>query len=201
MAIKSLAQSSILQSQRGNSALAGYESNYFHHLETVRLGGTASSVEFTNLARYSDFQHLQIRAVFRTNRSGYTATYWGMRFNGDTGSNYSWHWLNGGYSGSAVQSSGQANASAMRTCWAPGANASANLFASSITDILDPFDTTKNKTIRTLGGKTESEQMVLLSSGNWRSTTAVTSITIFDELSASFIAGSRFSLYGLKASA
>lgn len=201
MAVKSLAQSSLVEPFSTNSMLAGYSGNAFHHLETVRLSSNASTVEFTNLARYSDFQHLQIRSVFRTNRGGYTATYWGMRFNSDTGANYSWHWLNGGYSGSVPASSGVANASAIRTSWAPGATASASLFASCVTDILDPFETNKNTTIRSLFGKTENEQMVGLGSGAWNNTAALTSTLIFDELGAQFVAGSRFSLYGIRARA
>lgn len=183
MAIRSLARSSIRQAGRVNSALAGYESNHFHHLETVRLGGAAATVTFSNLTRYSDYQHLQLRVV-QIGSNGSSR----MTVNGDTGSNYAEHQL--GSSG-GVFSNGNANT----TDFYLGALDTTNP-SPFIVDILDCFETTKNKTFRTFFGSTG---IVGLRSGLWRNIAAINQLTLTSP--GTFSAGSRFSLYGLKARA
>ena len=197
MAVRSLAQSSLVEPFSNNSLLAGYESNYFHHLETVRLSSTAATIEFSNLARYSDFQHLQIRYSARSTRSSTNDDFY-VRFNGDTGANHAQHYFRG--SGSAMES---ANLQTSGTNGVfqyqslTGSTNTANSFAAGVIDILNPFETTKYKTTRTLTGFTGSLSRVLFESGLWMSTDAVTSITL-DGYLGDFVAGSRFSLYGLK---
>jgi hypothetical protein len=71
---------------------------------------------------------------------------------------------------------------------------------SAVFDLLDPFETTKFKTSRTLSGTTQGGNRVYLASSNHRSTSATSSINIFNE-SGNFTTGSRFSLYGIKATA
>ena len=198
MAVRSLAQSSLVEPFSNNSLLAGYESNYFHHLETVRLSSTAATIEFSNLARYSDFQHLQIRYSARSTRSSTNDDFY-VRFNGDTGANHSQHYIRG--SGTATESA-NLQTSAIDGVFQyqalTGSTNTATSFAAGVIDILNPFETTKYKTTRTLTGFTGSLSRVLFESGLWMSTDAVTSITL-DGYIGDFAAGSRFSLYGLKA--
>ena len=198
MAIKSLAQSSVRQAPPVNSMLAGYQPNAFHHLETVRLGGTAASIEFTNLARYSDYQHLQIRYVARSNYGDIFDAFI-YRFNNDSGNNYTLHWLQG--NGSSVTSSAITPYGSIRDFAGVGATATANSYGAAIADILDPFDATKNTTVRVMSGKVGSENQATLASGVWLNTAAITSITIDQIFGTSFVSGSRFSLYGIKARA
>jgi hypothetical protein len=79
-----------------------------------------------------------------------------------------------------------------------GATSGTGTYAASVIDILDPFDTNKNTTIRVLTGFTGAINRVLLESGLWMNTDAITSITFDEYYGSSFAAGSRFSLYGLK---
>ena len=198
MAVKSLAQSSVRQAPPVNTLLAGYQPNAFHHLETVRLGGSAASVEFTNLARYSDYQHLQIRAVARTTRTPDTDDYMQLEFNATGGSNYAYHNLSG--NGSTVSSGAQTSQASMRVgVGIATANSTANAFSSFVIDILDPYEA-KNKTVRTLHGRSDSLTRIELLSGVFMSTTAVSSIKLFN-VYANFAQYSRFSLYGIKARA
>jgi hypothetical protein len=193
MAIRSLAQSSVRQNPQLNSMLAGFQPNQFHHLETVRLGGSASSIEFTNLSRYADYQHLQLRTVVRI-ASGLDGI--NLRLNGDTGTNYANHLLYGD-GGSALSGSGTSQ-SFLSLGLAPSAS---NVFGGSITDLLDAFDSSKNKVTRVLTGEHDgTNRFVQLRSGLWLNTSAVTSMQIYPN-SSSFVAGCRFSLYGLKAKA
>ena len=205
MAVKSLSNSSITQPFTTNSMLGDYESNYFHHLETVRLGGSAASVTFSNLARYSDYQHFQIRATTRnaSTIAGSTANYGAnglIRFNNDaTAGNYRAHYLQGDGSSATSGDYSTGNTGAyvpdLGGIWSTH---TAGAYCSTIIDILDPFDTSKNKTIRALSGFVTGGRRVSISSSFWNSTAAVTSINIMQD-GSNFAAGSRFSIYGIKA--
>lgn len=199
MAVKSLAQSSLVIAPPTNSLLGKYQPNAFHHLETVRLGGGAASVTFSNLARYSDYQHLQLRVAVRSN-NGAVWEEMKLTFNGST-SGYRSHILAG--TGGSVFSGWSDVTDTYLKPWAfsVGANATANVFGAAVLDILDPFETTKNKTVKAFGGRVPAngETRVALSSGVWINTAAVTSITMAPEAGSQWVAGCRFSLYGIKA--
>jgi hypothetical protein len=176
----------------------GVEGDY-ELIETVTLGSSQGSVTFSSLGTYSStYKHLQIRAVTRSDRSGFAASLTAIRMNADTGSNYSWHSVRG--DGSSVSSEGYANTTLMRVSFVPSATSTANSFDGLVVDILDPYSTAKNKTIRSLAGISSTQNNVSLMSGSYRSLSAVSSITILDEVSTgnSFVTGSRFSLYGIK---
>jgi hypothetical protein len=165
-------------------------------LATTILTTTTASVTFSSLNTLAaGYQHLQIRMVSRQALAagGHGQVY--VRFNGDGAGNYSHHALLG--NGSSVSSFASANATFALGGLSPYNNEAANAFMPSVIDILDPFETTKNTTIRALSGApTSGNNTIQLSSGAHRNTAAVTSITIavFNQ----FITGSRFSLYGLK---
>ncbi len=167
-------------------------------LETTILTSSASSVTFSSLGDYSDYKHLQIRAVGRISTAiNYTAAY--MKFNGDSASNYSAHELVG--TGSSVSSGGQANATQPFIWRVAGANATSGSFGAALIDILDAFSTTKYKTVRSLSGghyiNASNPAIIQLTSSNWRSTSATNSLE-FQSASGDFVAGPRISLYGVK---
>jgi len=173
----------------GGVALSDYEL-----ISTTVLAGTAASVTFSNLGDYSStYRHLQVRTLARV--SGATTETLLIRLNGDTGSNYSWHGLSG--NGSAVSSFALTSNSYMGIGIHPGTNSSANIFGPTVIDFLDTYSTTKNKTARSLGGMNGAATTVRLHSGLWQSTSSLTSIQVFSEVT-NFVAGSRFSLYGIK---
>jgi hypothetical protein len=198
MAIKSLSRSTINQSFRNNSALAGYEPNHFYHLETVRLGGNAASVSFTNLARYNDFQHFQIRIICRDNRATTGGNNVRVTLNGDSSSSYAFHRLRG--DGNAVSSSGGSSSTFMNLFASVSLNDSASAFGAAIIDILDAFDTTKTKALKVMQGYalTSVTSASELRSGFWNNTAAISSISFIPDTTGSFVAGTRFSLYGLR---
>jgi hypothetical protein len=182
----------------------GAAGNAYELLETVLVGsGGQSSVSFSNLnSTYgSTYQHLQLRATIRTDRSGADSDPVRIRFNSDTGSNYARHYLLG-YISSSLASGAATSADAMYiTESAACANNAANIFAGIVTDILDPFETTKNKTIRSFGGNYASGwKGVELYSGLWQSTNALTTITLTPLIGTNFVQYTRFSLYGMRSS-
>jgi hypothetical protein len=159
-------------------------------ISTTVLGGTASSVTFSSLGDYSStYKHLQIRATHLWTGLG-GATDLVVRLNGDTAGNYNNHGLVG--NGSSVVSIAAANTTHARI----GFIASGQ-FGSSVTNILDAYSTTKNKTTMTLVGARADVNEVQLTSGAWRDTASITSVTILPT-SLNLATGSRFSLYGIK---
>ena len=117
-----------------------------------------------------------------------------VQFNSDTGSNYSFHYLLGNGSGTAA--GGFANQSAIG--WKTPST-SANIFSAAILDILDYQNTNKYKTTRSLAGDDfNGSGAVVMHSGNWRNTAAISTVTITLTGGNSFAQYSSFALYGIK---
>jgi len=172
----------------------------FDLLETQVLTGSQANVTFSSLSAYaSTYQHFQIRAVARSTKTGDADDYLHLQFNGITTNSYSYHALNG--TGSNVTSTAQNTQASIRVANAslPGSGATANAFGGFVIDILDPFETTKNKTVRALAGVASSWSYLNLTSGAFYSTDAVSEIKLFS-ISSNLAQYSRFSLYGIKAS-
>lgn len=150
--------------------------NSFFSIATTTVGAAgASTIDFTNIPQ--TYTHLQIRGILQAT---YNATDYDnitVRFNSDSGSNYSFHYLTG--NGSTVSSGAgatQTRGYALATTLVSGAS---SIFGTVIIDILDYKDTNKFKTMRAIGGADlNGSGAASLTSSNWRSTNAITSITI-----------------------
>lgn len=173
-------------------------------LETEILTGSQASVTFSSLnSTYgADYQHLQVRMTNRQDRAVTGFDRIAIQLNADTGNNYAGHYLYG--NGSSVLS----------TSWQPSKSYglggisifngdTSGAFGANVIDILDPFNTSKYTTWRTLGGaEAAGQKWIGLHSSLWMNTAAVDSINIFGESSTyDCLTGSRFSLYGLKKAA
>lgn len=158
---------------------------------TVGSGGT-SSITFSSIP--STYTHLQIRGIAKNTANNNELFI--FRFNSDTGANYNWHRLFG--DGSSATAYGEANSTAF--AYLSSSNSpQTNIFSTFVLDILDYANTNKYKTARSLSGKDfNGSGNVQLQSGAWRSTNAVTSITI-SAFSDSLAQYSQFALYGIKA--
>jgi hypothetical protein len=179
-----------LLSQGGGAAAGAYEL-----IETQLLSTTTASLTFSSIP--STYKHLQLRA---TARSTYNATLGGFayRFNGDTGSNYTYHIIDGDTS-LANNFTGASQTNGLVTV-ITGLTATASAYGAAICDVLDYTNTNKNKTVRSLGGRvsTSGNSNIRMIGSAWLSTSAITSMTLFDHIGGSFVSGSRFSLYGIK---
>jgi hypothetical protein len=179
-----------------SAAAGGVAEGDYELIESYILGSSQSSVVFSSLGSYSStYKHLQLRIVGRTDRSGEPGDVLTMRLNGDSGSNYAYHYLSGNGS-SVVSLSGSASQTEMWLWRLAGNTATANSFGALVLDLLDVY-ATKNKTVRGLSGITGNLNEVYLGSGLWNSTASLTSISL-DQLGSNFVSGSRFSLYGMK---
>ena len=174
----------------GNAAFEPFTSD-FELLETTTLASSASSVTFSSLnSSYgSDYKHLQIRAVAKTDRT--TDSGDSMTININSASTLKGHSLFG--NGSSVISFDPSFADAGRLA-SSESGISGDTYGASVIDILDAFETGKNKTIRALSGS----DRVYLSSGLMVDTAATDTILLDQASGSNFIAGSRFSLYGIR---
>jgi hypothetical protein len=162
---------------------------------TVGVGGT-SAIDFTSIP--STFTHLQLRCLIRTDRPIGDGADLKVKFNGSS-TNYAFHDLNGnGASATAAAGSSAVAISLQRL--ASDNTAGANIFAAMIIDILDYTSTSKNKTVRSLGGYDRNGGgQIALSSGLWyASPAAITSIELTTTATTSFKQYSSFALYGIK---
>lgn len=165
----------------------------YESIATVNATGSSGTITFTSIP--STFKHLQVRAIGRGTYAD-TNTYPDIRFNSDSGSNYSWHILDG--YGSSVSASGAANQISAGVPTFTAAQSGGNIFGVMVLDILDYQDTNKYKTVRYLGGHDQNGSGILrLGSGSWRNTNAITSVS-FLFTSQNWAQYSQFALYGIK---
>jgi hypothetical protein len=177
-----------LLSQGGGAGAGG---NALTLISTTLLSSAAASVTFSSIV--GTYKHLQVRFTARSASAGGDNVR--MQINGDTANNYAVHYLIGDgtiYSGNAVPWN--------TSVYSPTASAAsaANIWSAGIIDILDYSQTTKNKTIRTFGGKAISgDNNIHLQSGVWLNTSAITSLTVYMGSGSNIAANSRVSLYGV----
>ena len=166
----------------------------FDALGSVTVGsGGLSSITFSAIPQ--TYTHLQIRFIAR--ESGATTTdNFAMQLNGDSGSNYAYHILYG--DGSSAAATAGTSATSMAQFRIAGASATSGVFGAAVIDIMDYAVTTKNKTIRTLGGADNNGSgIVSFNSGLWMNTAAVNSL-VLTAGSGNFAQYSNFSLYGAR---
>ena len=169
-------------------------------IESVVLGTSSTSITFASLATYaSTYKHLQIRAVARTDRTTLNSDFLRLRFNGDSGSNYANHEIQA--SGDSIVSQGTTSTTAV-TLTRFGSSATAGHFGLAVIDILDAYSTSKNKTVRGLGGSAGvpplTGNIATVFSGVFLSTSSTTSLTVSSGGGPNILTGSRFSLYGIR---
>lgn len=173
----------------GGAAATSYESI---STTTVGAGGSAY-IDFTSIP--STYQHLQLRVI---QRSTYAATFVGtdLRFNSDTGANYAFHYVLGG--GSSASAAGYSSMTAIDSATMPAASITSGVFGAAVIDILDYANTSKNKTVRVLGGvDTNGDGNIALWSGLWNSTSAITSIRYYAG-AGNLAQYTQVALYGIK---
>jgi hypothetical protein len=164
-------------------------------------GLSASTMTFSSIP--STYKHLQIRCLTKSTWAQTTiADTLRLSVNGDAGSNYRNHYINGQGTGAiAGQQTGTFFGDNFLMC---ASNGVADTYAAGIIDILDYANTNKNKTFRGLTGidtnsvYTGNYWGVSLISGLWLSTSAITSITLSTGSASNFTSASHFALYGIK---
>ena len=165
-----------------------YESIYS---TTVGSGGSPS-VLFNSIP--STFKHLQLRLSTTTAASGKVIV---LRLNTDSGSNYTWHYLNG--MGSNPATAGSAIGNSYARIFGQNIGTNTTNPSVSVVDVLDYTSTNKYKTIRALSGSDNNGSgEVSLESSLWLNTAAINSIEVRLTDGSNMSQNSKFALYGIK---
>lgn len=172
----------------------------FDLLETTTLGTAAATVTFSGLGSYSTYKHLQLRVTARSSRNSDQDTL-NIRLNNDSSTTYRTHVVKG--TGSSVISETETFTGSYLAVKIPDATQGANIFAGAVIDFLDFNNSSKNTTMRLLAGYHNSSfvsiaEPIVLRSGLFPSAAALTQISFLSATGSNFVAGSRFSLYGIK---
>ena len=161
---------------------------------TVGSGG-AASIDFTSIP--STYTDLVIKLSIRTTRAS-IIDYGAMRFNSDSGSNYSARYLQG-FSG-AASSSTNGNATQLEIPNAlNGDTSTANTFNNA--EIYIPNYAGSNQKSVSFDAVTENnatDAITMLQAGKWSGTAAITSMTIYSANGFNFKQYSTAYLYGVK---
>jgi hypothetical protein len=158
--------------------------NTYVALQAQTLTTTTASVTFSSISQaYTDLV-LVISAKNTTGQNYETF----IRFNSDSGSNYSQTFLQN-YAGS-TQTGRNSNITEIR----PGKTNNLS-FDANIININNYSNSTTYKTTTSRGNNADFNTSVL--AGLWRNTAAITRIDVICESGASYTAGSTFTLYGI----
>ena len=159
----------------------------YEPIATQTLGSSASSVTFSSITgTYTDL----VIVCNGLANSGTTGL--GMRYNGDTGNNYSATFLEG--SGTTALSERQSSTNYLRVAW--NSIWDTTTPSNIIINIQNYSNATTYKT--SINRSNNSARYVEAIVGLWRNTNAITSFTLTG-VTNNLAAGSTFTLYGIKA--
>lgn len=162
--------------------------NTYVAIASTTLTGTASSVTFSSIpSTYTDL----VLVCNLGSTSALQAII--MRANGDTGSNYSYRTVRG--NGSAGSSEQQSNQTQVRIAVAVDTSTGAG-DENIITHIMSYSNTTTFKTF--IGRANQAGTATETNVSMWRSTSAINQLDI-GLTGSTFVSGSTFNLYGIKA--
>lgn len=166
-------------------------------IETVSLSGSASSVTLGSEGTIPQtFKSLKLLVSARSDR---TLEYNSLKitFNGSSAWNYSSRYLNG--TGSTALSGSTSSDTVNWYVYVDAVSATSNTYGNA--EILIPNYATSANKAWSSDSVTENNGTVAIqtiAAHLWSQTAAITSITLTPDASASLIAGSTFTLYGLK---
>lgn len=186
-------KSSILQGfPKYRSALAGnyaYVPPGFESIASVSGNNSASLITISSIP--SGYTHLQVRGIVNDG-SGYQVR---IRFNGDSGTNYSYNRLIADTS--ANYSAGTANASGIEVVGV--ISGAASTYLSNVIIDIDNYLSSNYKSVKSFyGTRNTGAGYVGVEAGSWRNTAAITSISFVNSGSTAFTSTTRFDLYGIK---
>jgi len=181
------------------SQFSGKSFSSFDSIASATGTGSSGVITFSSIP--ATYKHLQIRGIAKdTYSAGAFELPTRVRFNSDTGNNYTMHNLN--VNGTTATAQGEATGTNAFFKFR-GSNLSsdatyANMNAVSILDIIDYADTSKYKTARGFSGSDRNGAgNIFLISGLWLSTSAISTITLTAD-GTNWTTSTTFALYGIK---
>ena len=161
----------------------------YEKIATTTLGSAAASIDFTSISgSYTDLVIIgSVKTATLTNPACY------VRFNGDTGSNYSVTNLYG--NGTSAGSIAFSSQTFIRYNYVTDPNTTN--FATLVMNLNNYSNATTYKTALTRFGLASIGLDNTV--GLWRSTSAITQVTFTLESATNFATGCTFTIYGIKA--
>ena len=154
-------------------------------IATTTLGSSQTTITFNSFSGYTD---LRLIAYPKSTADGMNYMF---RFNGDSGTNYSYTQIRG--NGSAATSGRQTSGTFFD-------NLNQGVYITNphiyTYDVMNYSNTTTNKTVLTRFNEMSGTGFTAASVGLWRNTGAITSITL-TAITNQFATGSTFTLYGI----
>jgi hypothetical protein len=175
------------------SQITGHLStNSYESIATVTLSSASNTITFSSIP--AGYKHLQLRSINLSTGINNNVM---LRFNSDSGSNYSEHALVA--SGSAASSYSTTNA----TFSTAGYTANSTYPGASVCDIFDYSSTVKNKTVRAISSNEDNntDAYITFNASAWYNTSAINRIDVIHGNIAGgkvFNTYSSFALYGIK---
>jgi hypothetical protein len=182
------------------SAKLAFSDTPFQSIATVSVGsGGTSTVSFTSIP--STFVHLQIRFIVRENTGSVsnTSDNFRIRYNGDTGSNYSLQRI---FQNENNNNAGDfyANQTDVVASGLAGASTTASVFSGGIIDIYNYANTNMYKSMKSkMGSVNATNGGIFYTGGVWRNTNAITSIELRPD-TGDLAQYSHVALYGIRGS-
>lgn len=170
-----------------------------HHIASVVVTGSSTpSMDFTSIPQ--TFTHLQARVFVRMQASQGVPFDLTILVNGAAPTQFAFHRLSG--NGASASSASFTNDTVFRVpLIVPNSFHTSNVFGAAVIDILDYNNTSKGKTLRSIGGLdvgggTEPNAgWANISSSMWSGTSTITSLSFASF--GNFAIGSRVDLYGI----
>jgi hypothetical protein len=171
-----------------SGGVAGAPNSYDSIASTTVGAGGVADITFSSIP--SAYTHLQLRLFIQEPVDTVA-----IEFNSDTGNNYSRHELVGD-GGVVVGATSSTNMIYVATTF----GSSGSRFGAAVVDILDYKNTNKYKTVRSLAGvdNNTSFSKIILYSGLWQNTNAITTIKVRSRTSGTIAQYSQAALYGIK---
>ena len=163
------------------------------------LASTASSVTFSSIP--ATFTDLCVKISARVDGTGSYGNYLDAQFNNDTSALYSFTWIYG-YGSDGPGSNRGSNQSNPYFGSSNSSVQTSNTFA-SIEIYIPSYTASQNKPIGvfSVNENNATNNITTWSSANlYRSTSAISSIKLYENGGSNFVTGSSFYLYGLKSS-
>jgi len=167
----------------------------YEPIATTTLGSAASNITFSSIP--STYTDLVLVVNGKNTASGYV---WGLQFNSDTGSNYSWTLMEG--SGSAATSTRSSTGATRNSIYFTYNQGVSDSLSNAIVSIQNYANTTTNKTCLIRENNPSSTNFPGLSAGVglWSSTSAINTVALMVPGAGTTIAsGTTATLYGIKA--
>ena len=173
-----------------SSGVAPLAPGSYESIATVTVGsGGSSTITFNSIP--TDYTHLQVRGIARTNST--TQDFFIIKPNN---ANLS---ARHGMSGDGNAVTGQGSTSVFDFGIITKSNDLSNTFAVMVLDILDYQNTNKNKTVRLFtANDLNGSGQVNFFSGLYNTTTAISSLVLATYSGTSYGQYSQFALYGIK---